>query len=358
MMGENGMSEERESQRQWLIKLLEARMEGKNGQYRRKEPVPMPERKSYRGSNVKIEPFSLKTESLLDAQLFERIRENGVKHSNAEEMHGFSELTDEGKKDWKAFADEAMKPVTERKRDLEPVGIIASENGGTVRKIPEVKLQTIAIPQIKIEQRGAFVPETKYQLSVEARVVVSEQIPELLAVPQKLPETVTKELKDTTEKLKKAATETLICPKISEMALTEPETLRKSKSVVLPEPVPAEMIQTAVAQLVQNKASFDHMEVTVPKEKKIGLEKEMFSVPEAVISPVMAEISEMTVGTGISGAMDVAVVEVKPQIRNLVEELEISGPEEEKKALEALTQNICQMAVCMPDFSEVWATLK
>lgn len=308
---------ERQKQRQWLVSLLEEKVEDGQSKYRLNEPVPLPERRDYL---VKISSAPLKpigdqdTVMTLFNQKVEGIKAQGAMDSHTDEIGVVLNLKD--------YLGEVFSTVKVPKTSFIKIGEVSE------KKIP-LELIAVEIPEQAV-------------LSVE----FGEETQKVLA-----------EVKLQTERIVGQNISLEIDSDInSEFILPEDFILPK---VVLPaEPVKVQMITEQTVKAV--KDSVKMLEV-YPEKTKLGIEDKLDMTLPTVEPPsfVVDKFQPLDVSEFLDEAMSaVKLTPVNVEIRNLAEE--ICGLPEERngRKIAEMMNEMASFTVSMPDFTDIWETLK
>ncbi len=307
----------RQKQRQWLVSLLEEKGEDGQSKYRLNEPVPLPERRGYlvKVSSAQLEPIGAQdTVMTLFNQKVEGIKAQGALESHTDEIGVVLNLKD-----------------------------YLGEKFSTV-KLPRpsfVKIGEVSEKKILLEPIAVEIPE-QVVLSVEfceeTRKVFSEVKSQTdLIVGQ-----------NTSLELDSDINSELILPE--DFAMPE---------VVLPaKPVKIQTITEKTVKAVRD--SVKTLEVHSEKTK-LGIEDELDMTLPIVEPPsfVVHKFQLFDVSDFLDRAMNtVELTPVNVEIRNLAEE--ICGLPEERngRKIAEMMNEMASFTVSMPDFSDIWETLK
>lgn len=306
-----------QKQRQWLVSLLEEKGEDGQSKYRLSEPAPLPERRDYlvKVSSAQLEPIGAQdTVMTLFNQKVEEIKAQGALESYTDEIGVVLNLKD-----------------------------YLGEKYSTV-KLPNpsfVKIGEVSEKKIQMEPVMVEIPEQAVW-SVE----FGEESEKIFA-----------EVKSLTELIVGQNTTLVIDSDINSEFLL-PEDFILPEVVLSAESVKVQKITEKKVKAVRD--SVKPLEVHLEKTK-LGIEDKLDMTLRKVESPsfVVDKFQQLDVSEFLDEAMNaVELMPVKVKIRNLAEE--ICGMPEEKgsRKIAEMMEEMASFTVSMPDFSDIWETLK
>lgn len=309
--------EARQKQRRWLASLLEEKGEGKTSKYRLKEAVPLPERRDYlvrisdtpfnsvNGQDTAMESFAQKVEGI-------KVCQYADKESGAIGVAS----------NFKEYLSEDFSTVMVSPPLTGEIGIVSKKE---IHISPvEIEFPEQAVLSAEIDE------ETKAKLT---------------------------EIKAETEQIVGQDASFVIDTDInSEMILPEdfgiPDIDFSVESV---------NIQRITGQTVKTvRDSVQALEIH-SEMSELGIEKKLDMTLPTVDIPAFAaeEQQRVNVSSVLEGVVcEVQLAPVNVEIRNLAEEVCGLPEERNNRAIEEMMKEMASFTVSMPDFTEVWETMK
>lgn len=352
---EKSDAELRKEQRLWLIELLEAKMEGKDGKYRLKENVPMPKQQSYREKDINTVFFMQPIETF-ETERFDEMQAE-LKRLSAEEM---KKETEGMQKDLKklnsaAFGVGRMPELSKTKIDMS----LEKAKLQIATEIDAEKVSEIASVLPKITQIKPLYSDTKLHVQISDSIPAPEKLPGISVAKEKMQLREIAEMKQNrADEMKKiTAAKVAVNTDAVEKKLSLSEELR-TPSVSFSEIASLAAVSGKLMDILKANELPGEVAVTFPERIKPEVSAKMTVTSETVRPNILMELSGRKIGEGVLGQMDVSLTAVTPKIRNLVEEIGLSTAETEEKKLEKLAAELGTISVSMPDFTDVWATIK